>query len=102
EGKAGRTVLHMAAEIGNDRLAVLLLRDLVADPEMPNYAGQTAYHVARRNPQFLRTLVAYGAVADTEYFSSDDDDDEDDISVGDTSLKHIPWNIGSRVMNRKL
>ncbi|KAF6208588.1 hypothetical protein GE061_017046 [Apolygus lucorum] len=79
EWKSGRTVLHLAAEVGNDTLAVLLLRELMADPNMPNYAGRTAYHVGRRNTQFLKTLVAHGATPEPEYFTSDEEGDDDDI-----------------------
>uniref|UniRef100_A0A0A9WQD0 NF-kappa-B inhibitor cactus n=1 Tax=Lygus hesperus TaxID=30085 RepID=A0A0A9WQD0_LYGHE len=90
EWKSGRTVLHLAAEVGNDTLAVLLLRELMADPDMPNYAGRTAYHVGRRNTQFLKTLVAHGATPEPEYFTSDEEDDDiDDLQSFDNGFRDL-------------
>ncbi|XP_014250258.1 NF-kappa-B inhibitor cactus isoform X2 [Cimex lectularius] len=77
EYKSGRTCLHLAVELGDEKLASVLLQDLRADPQVSNYAGETPYQSARRNSSFLQALVAAGAPEEDEYFSSEESDDDD-------------------------
>jgi len=76
EYKCGHTVLHMAAETGNEALASLLLREMRANPLVSNYAGHTPFHVARRNKSFIRTLLTLGVPDEGDYSSTDDDDSD--------------------------
>lgn len=90
EGKGGRTILHYAVERVNGKLLRFLLDECPIGPnglriDMPNYAGHTAYQLARVNdPSMADELVSRGADDSSEDIDEEDhpdhnvDTDEDD------------------------
>ena len=81
DGKSGRTVLHYAAETGNDALLEFILRQRKVNINSVTYGGLTPIALAagRGYTNIVTTLKDAGADYSSLYQM--DDDDSDDVSL---------------------
>ncbi|XP_054711647.1 NF-kappa-B inhibitor cactus-like [Uloborus diversus] len=93
DGKSGRTPLHYAIENENVELVQLLLTKCRANPYVKNYAGQTAFCIARslhkRKPSEIRRSIIeilkpyaekWDSSSDFEWESSSDEADATELN----------------------
>ncbi|XP_050412673.1 NF-kappa-B inhibitor alpha [Patella vulgata] len=81
DGKSGRTVLHYAAECGNEQLLKFILREPSTRIDEKTYAGLTAIALAKGRGYLDAVEVLFVHGADTAGLDEDSDDSDNEMDM---------------------